>query len=199
MSSSRVNSSCRRDFIWFLPILFRPLPRSFMPVCARTCGATALMRPCRHQTSTEFDIRASDQPRATPASRTTLRRLPCGAWLGSMKRLVRVQRSSWSQFQMKSRVHHCYVIWWILLKKKNLICLRAWYTKALEKVCKFDITCKQICKRLYEQRASNVPNSMRDEYVCSVRLLCQRPQNVATGRCKLVNCEKSKKNIKAWK
>lgn len=74
----------------------RPLLRSSMLVCGRSCGATTVTRLCRRQTSTEFDTRASDLPLATPASLTTQRRPPCGAWLESRRRLVRVPTTSLS-------------------------------------------------------------------------------------------------------
>lgn len=68
----------------------RPSPRSFTFVCGRSCGATAPRRFCRRRTSTESGIRASDRRPAIPANRTTRRRPPCGGWLRSANRLVRV-------------------------------------------------------------------------------------------------------------
>lgn len=74
----------------------RPLLRSSMPVCVRSCGATVVTRLCRPQTSTGFDTRASDLQLATPASPTTQRRALCGVWLGSRRRLVRELTTSLS-------------------------------------------------------------------------------------------------------
>lgn len=91
-------------------LFFRPLLRSSMLVCVRSCGATALMRLCRPQTFTEFDIWASDLQLGTPASPTTQRRPPCGAWLGSRRRLVRALTILLSPLQLNGSECCCIVL-----------------------------------------------------------------------------------------
>ena len=94
-----VNCCCGFSYNIFC-LFFRPLLRSSMLVCVRSCGATALMRLCRPQTFTEFDIWASDLQLGTPASPTTQRRPPCGAWLGLKRRLVRALTTLLSPLQL---------------------------------------------------------------------------------------------------